>query len=204
MISKNEFYRDRFINQEQLNIILTMQRIWLELSFGLRSLLFSAVRDPERIQAAANQLYGYILRNFYEIFRQYYGLQVAQQIVNLLTDYVTDLWRIYDGQSKNDTNTIDTFTASAYQRGDLISTFLSNINVYWLKDQWKDSLDHYTQLMIAQAVAVAQKDFDTEFQIYRQIADSSVLKGDYMARGVMAQLASNPMEALRPSPPLNK
>ena len=197
MVIKKQLPDGNYYTQEQVNIITNAQRLWTEASFTLRSLMFAVMRDPERTQSAANQLYDIVLRNFYELFRFYYGPDISQQFQNLMSSYFTALWRLYEGITNNNTDEVNTSTTDLYQIVDQISSFLQSINLYWSKDQWQSFLLHHTELKINQALALAQKDFEKEYQIYRQIRDSSTLMGDYMARGLIAIIASTPWQNLQ-------
>jgi hypothetical protein len=194
MAIKKQLPNENCYTQEQVNIITNSQRLWTEASFTLRSLMFSVMRDPDRIQAAADQLYDFVLSNFYEILRFYYGSDIAQQFQNLMSSYFSALWRMYDGLAQNNTEEVNTSTTDLYQVADQISSFLQGINYYWSKTQWQNFLFHHTELKIDQALALAQKDFEKEYQIYRQIRDSSNLMGDYMARGLIAIMATSPRQ----------
>ncbi len=173
-----------------MNIIINSQKLWLQLAFAIRSLLLTVLRDPERTASAANQLYGVVTGSFYNYLRFFYGPATAQQFSNILSDYITSMWRVFDeiGSGSQD-QTADSNTAALYDYADQIAVFLSGLNVYWSEEQWKSFLYQLTQLVIQEALALATKDFDGEYQIFQRIVNLTILMGDYMARGIMASTA---------------
>jgi hypothetical protein len=178
---------EEYITKEQMNIIINSQRLWLQLVFGIRSLLLTVLRDPERTESAANQLYGVVSNSFYSYLRFFYGPAAAQQFVNILSDYITSMWRVFEEIGSNSYGqTPDSNTAALYNNADQLAAYLAGLNVYWSEEQWKSFFNQLTQLLIQEAVTLATKDFNGEYQIFQRIVDLSTLMGDYMARGIIA------------------
>lgn len=172
-----------------MNIIMNSQRLWLQLVFAIRSLMLTVLRDPERTESAANQLYG-VVSSFYTYLRFFYGPAAAQQLSNYLTDYITSLWRVFEEiVSTGNDQVSDSNTAALYRNADQVAVFLSGLNVYWSEEQWKSFINQLTQLEIQEALALATKDFNGEYQLYQRIVDLAILMGDYMSRGIMASAA---------------
>lgn len=178
---------EEYITREQMNIIINSQRLWLQLVFGIRSLLLTVLRDPERTESAANQLYGVVSGSFYSYLRFFYGPADAQQFSNYLSDYITSLWRVFEEIASSSNDQIsDSNTATLYKNAEQLAVFLAGLNVYWSEEQWTSFLNQLTQLEIQEALALATKDFNGEYQLYQRIVDLAILMGDYMARGIIA------------------
>jgi len=187
LIYKRELSNETYLTQEQMNIIINSQRLWLQLAFTIRSLMITVMRDPERTPVVANQLYSVITNNFYNYFRFFYGPEIAQQFVNLISNYITHFWRLFEALHTNNSEAINSNTSELYRSVDQIASFLASINVYWSEEQWRSFLYQFTRTKIEQALALATKDFDREYQLYRSIEDYAVLMGDYMARGIISR-----------------
>ena len=185
----NRLTDEPYLTQEQMNIIINSQRLWLQLAFAIRSLLFSVLRDPDRTQASANQLFNIVAVRFYDYFRLYYGIEVAQTVVNLLSAFITNMWRLFMGISANDSEMVNSSTAEIYRIADETASYLSSINLYWDENQWKEFLYQMIQTSIEQTLSLARQDFDREYRLFSRITDLAALTGNYMARGIIARSA---------------
>lgn len=197
---KSQMSNEEYITREQMNIVINSQRLWLQLVFAIRSLLFTVLRDPERTESAANQLYGVVSNSFYNYLRFFYGPSAAQQFANLLSAYLTSIWRIFDEiVSTGYDQASDSNTAALYRNAEQIAVYLAGLNVYWSEEQWKSFFSQLTQLVIQEAITLAAKDFNGEYQLYQRIVDLAILMGDYMARGIIASssVSSPPSEPPR-------
>lgn len=178
---------DEYITREQMNIIINSQRLWLQLVFSIRSLLLTVLRDPERTESAANQLYGVVSSSFYSYLRFFYGPAAAQQFSNMLSSYITSMWRVFEEIGSNSYDqAADSHTATLYSNADQLASYLAGLNVYWSEEQWKTFFNQLTQLLIQEAVALATKDFNGEYQLFQRTVDLAILMGDYMGRGIIA------------------
>jgi hypothetical protein len=186
---------DQYLTQEQMNIIINSQRLWLELAFTIRNLMMAVIRDPERTQSAANRLYNIVETNFYNYLRLFYGPDVAQQLVNYLSNFITYMWRLFEGISTNNTEEMNSNVVKLYENADQVSSYLASINLYWNEQQWKDFLYQSIRVTIDEAMALASKDFEKEYQIFNRLSDLATLMGDYTARGIIARSApSSPQQ----------
>jgi hypothetical protein len=186
---------EQYLTQEQMNIIINSQRLWLELAFTIRSLMMAVIRDPERTQSAANRLYNIVEINFYNYLRLFYGPDVAQQLVNYLSNFITNMWRLFEAISTNNTEEMNSSVVKLYENADQASSYLASINIYWNEQQWKDFLYQSIRVTIDEAMALASKDFEKEYQIFNRLADLATLMGDYTARGIISRSApSSPQQ----------
>lgn len=174
-----------YLTYEQMNIIRNSQTLWERLGFLVRSLMISVLRDPERAQASVNQLYS-LLEVFHNYLQIFYGYNVAQQFTNYFTNFITAMWRLFEATSANDKELIDYYTTEIYNAADELSAFLANINLFWSEDQWKSFLHQYIRTTLDEYLALANKKFDIEYQIFNQLQELTVLIGDYMARGIIS------------------
>ena len=187
---------EQYLTQEQMNIIINSQRLWLELAFTIRSLMMAVIRDPERTQSAAERLYNIVEINFYNYLRLFYGPDVAQQIINYLSNFITNMWRLFEAISTNNTEEMNASTVKLYENADQAASYLASINIYWNEQQWKNFFYQAIRITIDEATTLAAKDFEKEYQIFNRLVDLATLTGDYMARGIISRSAPS-------SPPQN-
>lgn len=197
MISKSESIREilpreNFLTFEQMNIINNSQRLWLRSSLWMRDFIISTMRDPERQPIIIKRLFEELPLDFYNTFRFFYGHEIAQELLNLISSFIIYTWRLAEAVKNNDTEAVNTNTVSWYQKADEIAAFLSSINIYWDESQWKNLLYQYIRLKIEQIVAIAGNNFEREMQIYDEIENLNIVIGNYLARGFIASSLATP------------
>jgi hypothetical protein len=192
LIYKIELPAQPYLTREQMNTFINSQKLWLQLAYGMRSLMLSVLRDPERVQPSANQLFYYVAHNFNDYFRFFYGPEVAQNIVNYLTIFISHMWGLFNAISTNDSEAVNSNVLELYKNADDASAYFASINPYWNEQQWKNYLHQHIELILAEAVALAGKDFDKEFQILLQLDDLSSEIGDYTAMGILSKGTAPP------------
>lgn len=174
------------ITYEQLNILLEFLRLWNQLAMWTRSLIFSTVHNVENKNAIVNYLYT-IPAEFYNVFRLFYGPAIAQQILNLLTNFITAQWRLTDALKAGDKQIIDEMTMTLYHTADEIAEYIAPLNIYWDASQWRSLLYQYIRLVIEEMVAMMAGEHDKEIEIHHRLEEVGRLIASYMARGIIAR-----------------
>jgi hypothetical protein len=192
LIYRNELPNQERFTREQMNTFISSQKLWMQLAYGMRSLMLSVLRDPDRTESSANRLFYYVTHNFNDYFRFFYGPEVAQNIVNYLTIFISHMWGLFNVIGSNNPEEVNSHVLELYKNADEASAFFARINPYWNEQQWKNFLRQHIELIIAEAVALAGKDFDTEFQILSQLEDLSSQIGDYTAMGILSKGTAPP------------
>lgn len=177
------------ITFEQMSIIVNSQRLWQQLAYWLRSLIISALRDPERLPSNLDRLYTGTTREYYNYFRLLYGPEVAQYILDIVSGTVINILNIVDGYKNNDVNKINSNALQLYERADVFSSYMSRINSNWSELQWKSYLYKFIKLLLEQIVAMAGGRFHDEIVIADRLEDLAVAMGNYMARGLIGSIS---------------
>ncbi len=173
---------------EQMNIIINSQRIWQQLTYWLRSLMVTTLRDPERQPSTLDRLYIGTTREYYNYFRLLYGPEVAQYILQILSGTVIDFLNLIDGVKNNNTDQANSSALKLYEKADMFSAYLHQLNSNWNELQWKNYLYQLIKLLIEQIVAMASENFKDEIAITGRIEDLTAEMGNYMARGVIKNM----------------
>lgn len=173
------------VTNEQMNTLIMFQKMWSYLSTWLRSLLISTVENLENKEAVTHQLYS-IPSKFYDIFRVFYGPAIAQQFLNLLTNFLTSAMNLIEALKTGENELVDSSTVRMYQIADELARFLSQINVYWEEEQWRNLLQQFISLFINETVEMLAGNYDREIAIFNKLDDITDIMGSYMARGIIA------------------
>ena len=171
------------VTYEQMNTLITFLKLWSQLGIWTRSLMVSTVGNLESKTAVVEKLFS-IPTEFYNTFRIFYGPVISQQLLNLLTNFITNEWSLIDALNSGDQKRADDSTISLYQSADELASLLSKLNIYWDYDQWKSLLYQYIKLLIDEMVAMLAGDHEREIEIYNRMDDVTDLLGSYMARGI--------------------
>ena len=182
----NALPETRYITFEQMNIITNSNKLWMEFAFWVRALIESVIRDPERESVIANKLFEDVIKEFYILFEFYYGTQLAQQFMNLLTNFTTGIWRLVEALKNNNTEQVNEYTMQLYQTADDLARFLAQINLYYDESQWRNLFYQSIRLVIDEATSLLSNDFEREVEVSGSMADLVTLMGNYMARGIIS------------------
>lgn len=183
------------ITYEQLNTLISFLKLWSQLAMWTRSLVISTVGDLENKTSVVNQLFS-IPTELYYAFRIFYGSSISQELLNLMTNFVSNEWRLIDALKEGNRDVVDQSTAGIYQTADEIAALLSRINVYWDQEQWRSLLYQYIRLLIDEMVASMAGEHEREIEIYKRLEETAELIGSYMARGIIARSAGLGSEIL--------
>ena len=191
MVGKNQDGRetgpDNFITFEQMSIIANSQRLWLQLALWINTLIHTVFRDSERKPVVFNRVYQGVSMDFYNMILVFYGSEIAQQFLNLFSNFILNLWRVIESLNENNQEAINTNTVQLYRSADILARFLARINLFWDEAQWQSLLYQYIRMKIDEVLAVATRDFEREIDIFDRIQDLTVIMGNYMARGIIAR-----------------
>ena len=176
-----------FITFEQMSIIANSQRLWMQLAIWIRDLSYTVFRDSERKAITFNRLYQGVTMDFYNMISIFYGNEIAQQFLNLFSNFILNLWHVMESLNENNQKAINTNTVQLYQSANVFAQFFSRINLYWDEAQWKSLLYQYIRMKIDNALAIAAKDFEREVVVFDRIQNLAILMGNYMARGIIAR-----------------
>ena len=184
---ENNVVQEGYITFEQMNTIIAFQNLWNDLAEWMRFFLVSLLGDLGSLQATITRMYVKVPLDFYNALQVFYGPQLAQQFLNLLSSFIVAAWRLAEAMKAGDSKAADTGTVQLYQIADKISTFLASINVYWAQTQWRTLFNQFIRLWVEGLQAFLTQNFEQGISLYDRSKDLTVAMGDYMARGIIAR-----------------
>ena len=186
-----------YFNYEQLSIITLFQRRWAELAVYMRSYIHAAIEGSPRSQIAAERLMR-ISNDFHEAMLIFYGPQLANQITDLSTAFISKPTNIIEGFQSDNRDLIDQSIRDWYRDANTLANFLASINLYWDPYQWRILLHQYIQLTVQMIASMNSQDYAREIQVFDKFFDLTSILGSYMARGLIARQS----ERRSSSPPI--
>lgn len=181
---------DYLITYEQLNALITFQKLWTELSAWLRSMLVSTAEDLDNKTAVMDRLYS-VIADFYSTLRVFYGPVIAQQFSDLLATLVTNARILIEALKDGDNERADMAIMQMYRTADNMAEFMGRTNVYWDTEQWRHLLYQFIRLYLDEVTAMLTGNYELEISIFDRLDDITDIMGSYMARGIIARGLNN-------------
>ena len=183
--AEQESPNESYITYDQMNIIIAFEKLWLKIAIWIRTYIRSVIYDTRDKNSVANYLIT-LPYEFYPIFSMFYGTTVAQNIVNLLVDFIKSAIEVVEFMKYGENGLVNSSTIKWYQAADNLSTYLARINIYWDESQWKFLLYQYIKIKIDGINAIIQDDYEKEVELYNMVDNVVFLMGSYMARGIIS------------------
>lgn len=175
-----------YITFEQMNTIIDFRRLWVDLTIWLRALLMSIMYNQGNLSAVVNRLYNAVPLNFYNTLNVFYGPQLSEHFLALLSNFIVFAWRLSEAQKNGDSAAASAITIQWYQNADEIAYFLARLNPYWDINQWKALLHQYIGMAIEEMQAIATGDYERDILIYDRMINQALIISSYMSRGIIA------------------
>lgn len=186
MIYKREKSQSKdYISYDQMNIIITMQKMWFKIAIMIRAYIKASIYETRNLKSIAHTLSN-LPSEVYDIAIVFYGPEAAEQLKNLLSDFIKTTLEIVEAKKYGDKVLANSKIIKLYKIADKISSFLARLNIYWSEEQWKYLLYQYIKLKIAEIDAVIDEDDEAEKEIFDKIETINFLMANYMGRGIIA------------------
>lgn len=171
---------------ERLNLLNQLRKLWEQHVMWTRSFVISAANDLKDIEFVTKRL----LENptdFAQIFRQYYGDEIAKQFEELLKEHILIAADIVKATKENDSQKTQALLEKWYHNADKIAEFLSEINPNWEEDEWRFMLSSHLDLLEKEIINRIAGNYEDDVAIYDIIEDQALEMADLMAAGIIDQ-----------------
>ncbi len=182
---EQEITNNKYLTYGQMNIIFSFQKLWLKVAIWIRTYIRSVIYDTRDKKHVANYLIS-LPNEFYPTFNMFYGSNIAQNITDLLLDFIKSAMELVEFKKYGESDLTNLRILKWYQSADKLSSYLSKINVYWDENQWKFLLYQYIKLKSYGISALVNNDYIQDVNQYNIIDNIIFIMGSYMARGIIA------------------
>lgn len=184
----------RYLTYEQMNLINDYRYLLQQMPVWARALAISLKHNLPN----ANSTFARFLQipsALYDNVSTFYGMEAAEQIINLLTQHII----IYRDLALSMINGQDQLARLNllrwYQNADDLADTMARLNLYWDKEQLRSLLYQYKQMLYAELQAIASGDEQREMQINDRAMYQSTLIADYISRGLLHNLDTLPQSS---------
>lgn len=170
----------------QLNLLFGLRMIWRDITTWLRAYLEYVFLDsePELKELAAKKLTDVPIK-YADIFRIYFGNEVADEHVILMTNYVNLLMDLIDAIKIGDTDAISEYTNQIDKNIEERVEFLTDINPFWDKTIMSNLLTNFNNRTINEINTFADKYYQRNLEIFSSLLTYTDKMGDYFADGML-------------------
>jgi len=174
------------ISKAGLLLNQTFRTLWEQHVAWTRMLIISIAEELGDEQAVTERL----LRNapdMAEVFRRYYGDEIASQFNKLFTEHLVVASELVKAAKAGDQKAAADAEARWYANADELATFLNRINPYWPKSVVLPMLQEHLKMTKEQAVQRLNKNYKADIEIYDQIEKQALEMADAFTTGLMRQ-----------------
>ncbi len=175
------------LTYEDVNILLNIQRLWLEAVQLTRSFFQNALKSRPEQSAEGTRLFLKLPEKINTEFKKYYSQEDSYQFLSMISKLISGYWQIVTAYKNSDTAAINSSTAQWHQAANELAEFLARINKYYDENQLKVLLHDYISLGIEEIIALLNNDYELENKIYEEMQDKAVQIANFIAMGVIAR-----------------
>ncbi|HVI41060.1 MAG TPA: hypothetical protein VM577_10390 [Anaerovoracaceae bacterium] len=172
------------ITSEQLGLISNLRQLWMQMAIWSRSLIVSTAANLADIQMITDRL-EYLPEAFSGVLNQYFEPHEADHFGELLEEHISTVAALIDAEKNNDDRLVNQETVNLYSNANQIAAYLVSINSYWSEAEWRDLLNDYIEMLLADLVARLGGDYAKEIDIFDDLQTQAIKIADYMAQGMM-------------------
>lgn len=176
------------LSQSEVEFRSIMRLLWQEHVSWSRMVMVSLAYDlPD-----ADAVIGRLLQNPVEMgnmLRPLYGDYIANQYTGLITEHLELAAELIKAVLAGDQEGAAAIEKSWYANGDQIIEFLTSINPYLSKEEFKEMFDTHLELTKKEALAVINQDFDQDIVTFDNIAMEAIDMADMISDAVVRQYA---------------
>ena len=175
-----------WVSRNEVRLLEQMNLVWEQHIMWTRMLLISIAENLKDLEATQTRL----LRNpkdIADVFRQYYGNNIASEIQRLLTEHLVigkDLIVALKNKNQEQANTLNT---KWYQNADRMAEAFSSINPFYLKEEIRKMLYEHLRLTTEEVNARLRADYVADINAYDMVQKEILKMSQFFVNGIVRQ-----------------
>lgn len=169
--------------EELMNLF---RMLWEQHSHWTAMAIISIIHDlPEREMVIQR-----LLRNatdFANAFSQYYGVDSAQALGDLMTRHLTIAAEVVEAAKTGDTDALANADQRWRENAEQIASLLASMNEYWSVDDWSAMLFEHLNLLTDFVTAVLTQNYQDAVKLIDDIEMQVLDMADMMSMGIARQ-----------------
>ncbi len=202
MYNLNEYYRNynnysnSCISTNQVDLLENMNLVWQQHIMWTRMLLISIAENLGDLKATQTRL----LQNpkdIANIFRKYYGNNIANMIEALITQHLEIGEKLIVALKNNNQQLATDLNNQWYRNADEIAKAFSNINPFYPEEQVRQMFYEHLKLTSDEVAARLKKDYTADINAFDMVQAEILKMSNFFVNGIVMQFPSLFCENMR-------
>lgn len=175
-----------WISINEVRLLEQMNLAWEQHIMWTRMLLISIAENLKDLDATQARL----LRNpkdIANIFMQYYGINIANQIEKLLTEHLVIGKKLIVALKNKDQKEANELNRKWYQNADEMAEFFSKINPFYSKEEVRKMFYEHLKLTSDEVEARLRGDYVADINAYDVVQKEILKMSSFFVRGIVMQ-----------------
>ena len=171
---------------EQLFLLNSMRFVWTQHVYWTRMLLISIAERLKDEKDVAER----VLRNprdIANIYKDYYGEEVADTIADLLTEHLQIGAELITALRDKKTEEADKLTKQWYINADKMADAFASINPNYDREELRDMLHRHLELTTLEVAKRLAGDYKADIEAFEKVEHEAISMADYFSLGIIEQ-----------------
>ena len=177
---------DYWISINQVNLLLNMNLAWLEHVLWTRMLLISIAENLKDLEPTKARLLENP-RTIANVFRKYYGNNIANTIQKLLTEHLVIGGDLIVALKNGNQKLAQELNTKWYKNADDMADEFSRINPFYSKEETRNMLYEHLRLTTNEVSAHLKKDYAADIRAYNAVQKEALHMSDFFVDGIVKQ-----------------
>ena len=175
-----------WVSMNEVRLLEKMNLVWEQHIMWTRMLLISIAENLKDLEATQTRL----LRNpkdIADVFRPYYGNNVASEIQRLLTEYLAIEKDLIVALKNKDQEQANELSTKWYQNADRMAEAFSSINPFYPKEEIRRMLYEHLRLTTEEVNARLRGDYVADINAYDMVQKEILKMSRFFVDGIVRQ-----------------
>lgn len=175
-----------WVSMNEVRLLEKMNLVWEQHIMWTRMLLISIAENLKDLEATQTRL----LRNpkdIADVFRPYYGNNVASEIQRLLTEYLAIEKDLIVALKNKDQEQANELSTKWYQNADRMAEVFSSINPFYPKEEIRRMLYEHLRLTTEEVNARLRGDYVADINAYDRVQKEILKMSRFFVDGIVRQ-----------------
>lgn len=177
---------DYWISINQVNLLLNMNLAWLEHVLWTRMLLISIAENLKDLEPTKARLLENP-RTIANVFRKYYGNNIANTIQKLLTEHLVIGGDLIVALKNGNQKLAQELNTKWYKNADDMADEFSRINPFYSKEETRNMLYEHLRLTTNEVSAHLKKDYAADIRAYDEVQKEALHMSEFFVDGIVKQ-----------------
>lgn len=174
------------ISRNQVDLLNQMNLVWEQHIMWTRMLLISIAENLKDLNATRTRL----LKNpkdVADIFRRFYGNNVANEIQKLITEHLVIGEKLIVALKNNNQKLASELNTQWYKNADEIAIMFSNINPFYPREAVRQMFYEHLKLTSDEVSARLKKDYEADIKAFDAVQREILKMSNFFVNGIVRQ-----------------